>query len=52
MALSCNFPPASGHIGVDHALSVTGLELFVRRTKVRFRSLPLISLNLLKFAHF
>ncbi|MFZ1956166.1 MAG: hypothetical protein WAU34_11775, partial [Desulfobacterales bacterium] len=44
MALFSNF-------GVNHAKDVTGLaESFVRRTRVRLRAMPLISLNLQKMA--
>jgi hypothetical protein len=46
MALFSNF-------GVNHAKDVTGLaESLVRRTRVRLRAMPLISLNLQKIAHF
>jgi hypothetical protein len=45
MALFRNF-------GVNHALGVTGLESLVRRTGVRLRAMPPISLNLQKIAHF
>jgi len=45
MALFSNF-------GVNHASGVTGLESLVRRTRVRLRAMPLISLNLQKIAHF
>ena len=45
MALFRNF-------GVNHALCVTGLESLVRRTGVRLRAIPPISLNLQKIAHF
>jgi hypothetical protein len=45
MALFRNF-------GVNHAFGVTGLESLVRRTKVRLRAMPPISLNLRKIAHF
>jgi hypothetical protein len=46
MALFRNF-------GVNHAKDVTGLaESLVRRTKVRLRAMPLISLNLRKNIHF
>ena len=44
MALFRNF-------GVNHAKDVTGLaESLVRRTRVRLRAMPLISLNLQKMA--
>jgi hypothetical protein len=43
MALFRNF-------GVNHALGVTGLASLVRRTKVRLRAMPQISLNLRKTA--
>jgi hypothetical protein len=46
MALFRNF-------GVNHAKDVTGLaESLVRRTRVRLRAIPPISLNLQKIAHF
>jgi hypothetical protein len=45
MALVRNF-------GFNHALGVTGLESLVRRTGVRLRTMPPISLNLQKMAHF
>ena len=31
MALFSNSPPASGQVGVNHAVGVTGLESLVRR---------------------
>jgi hypothetical protein len=52
MALFRNSPPASGQVGVNHALGSTGLEPIVRRTRVRLRVMPPISLNLQKIAHF
>jgi hypothetical protein len=40
------------NVGVNHAFGVTGLELLVRRTRVRLRAIPPISMNLQKIAHF